>query len=58
LVREVVVWDLLAQLTPEPSLYDSYILSTRADVLWYFLCFALGGLAGALFLRKPEKEDA
>jgi hypothetical protein len=48
--------ELLSQLIPEPSLYDSYCLLSKEDSLWYFLCFTLGGLAGALFLRKPEKE--
>ena len=49
--------EFLAQLLPEPTLYDSYILFTgHVDASWYFLCFALGGLAGAMFLRKPEKE--
>jgi hypothetical protein len=48
--------ELLSQLIPEPSLYGSYFLPSRSDSLWYFLCFVLGGLAGALFLRKPEKE--
>jgi len=50
------VWDLLAQLTPEPSLYGASFLFAKEDALWYFLCLTLGGLAGALFLRKPEKE--
>jgi hypothetical protein len=50
------MWDLLAQLTPETSLYGSCFLFSKTNALWYFLWFVLGGLAGALFLRKPEKE--
>lgn len=49
----------LAWLLPEPSLYDSYILlASPVDASWCFLCLALGGMAGALFLRQPEKENA
>jgi hypothetical protein len=44
---------MMGQLLSEPSLYDSYVLfNGKSDALWYFLCFALGGLAGALFLKK------
>jgi len=43
----------MGQLVPEPSLYDSYILFSGAgEALWYFLCFALGGLFATLFLKK------
>jgi len=53
------VWDLLAQLIPESSTYDSYILFERTSgVLWYFLCSVLGGLFAVLFLNHPKKEGA
>ena len=53
------MFEFLSQLTPESSLYDSYILFTNAsEALWYFLCTVLGGLFAVLFLKKPEKEGA
>ena len=49
------MWEFLAQLTAEFSMYDSAVLFTdAADALWYFMCFTLGGLAGALFMKKEK----
>ena len=50
------VYNFLGTLGSEPSLYDSYLLFSPVDASWYFLCFSLGGLAGALFLKQPEKQ--
>ena len=47
---------LVGSLGVECSLYDAYILPSKTEALWYFLWLVLGGLAGALFLRQPEKE--
>lgn len=51
------MWEFLASLTPECSTYDSYILfDGTSSALWYFLCFALGGLFVAMCAKAPVKE--
>jgi len=50
------IYNFLGSLGSESSLYDSYLLLSPVDASWYFLCFVLGGLAGALFIKKPIKE--
>lgn len=52
------IYEFLGRLTPECSLYDSYLLPGAVEMSWYFLCFVLGGLFAALFLKRPEKENA